>query len=141
FSCATWRNSPTGKSPRPSRFRWGPSCHGCTAAVRFFDPSSARLRCRAAAAPIPEPTMDCRDVRDLADSFLADELLTETNHEMLRHLAGCQSCRSELAERRSLRDGVRRAVAGAAFRDGRPEGAATLHRKVRQTAREAPARR
>ena len=25
--------------------------------------------------------MTCRDVRDVADSFLCDELLTETNHD------------------------------------------------------------
>jgi hypothetical protein len=27
--------------------------------------------------------MECRDVREMADWFLADELLTETNHEIL----------------------------------------------------------
>ena len=85
--------------------------------------------------------MDCRDVRDLADSFLAEELMTETNHEMLRHLAGCQSCRSELAERRSIRDGLRRAFADAAFLDRRPEFSATLHATLRQAALEVPARR
>jgi hypothetical protein len=85
--------------------------------------------------------MDCRDVRDLADSFLAEELLMETNHEMLRHLAGCQSCRSELADRRSLRDGVRRAFTGATFLDARPEFSATLHAKLRQAALDRPARR
>jgi len=85
--------------------------------------------------------MDCRDVRDLADSFLAEELLMETNHEMLRHLAGCQSCRSELAERRSIRDGLRRAFADAAFLEVRPEFSATLHATLRQAALEVPARR
>jgi len=40
--------------------------------------------------------MDCRDVRDLADSFLAEELLMETNLEMLQHLERCPSCRGEL---------------------------------------------
>ena len=40
--------------------------------------------------------MNCRDVREVADSFLCEELLTETNHEILRHLDTCPSCRTEL---------------------------------------------
>jgi len=52
--------------------------------------------------------MTCRDVRELADSFLAEELLTETNHEILRHLETCPVCRADLAVRRELRDGLRR---------------------------------
>jgi len=85
--------------------------------------------------------MDCRDVRDLADSFLAEELMTETNHEMLRHLEGCHACRRELAERRSLREGVRRAFAGAASLDARPEFAAVLKARLRRAALDVPARR
>jgi len=53
--------------------------------------------------------MECRDVREMADSFLGDELLTETNHEILRHLESCPVCRADLASRRELREGVRRA--------------------------------
>ena len=37
--------------------------------------------------------MTCRDVREAADSFLCDELLTETNHDILQHLDTCPSCR------------------------------------------------
>jgi anti-sigma factor RsiW len=85
--------------------------------------------------------MDCRDVRDLADSFLAEELMTETNHEMLRHLEGCHACRRELAERRSLREGVRRAFAGAASLDARPEFAEILQAKLRRAALDVPTRR
>ena len=51
--------------------------------------------------------MECRNVRELADSFLAEELLTETNHDILRHLEGCPVCRADLAARRALREGVR----------------------------------
>ena len=40
--------------------------------------------------------MECRDVREMADSFLGEELLTETNHEILRHLETCPVCRAEL---------------------------------------------
>ena len=53
--------------------------------------------------------MQCREVRDLADSFLSEQLLVETNHEVLRHLEGCPACRAELASRRELRRAVRRA--------------------------------
>jgi len=45
----------------------------------------------------------------MADSFLSEELLTETNHEILRHLESCPSCRSEIDDRRRLRGALRAA--------------------------------
>jgi anti-sigma factor RsiW len=51
--------------------------------------------------------MNCRDVRDLADSFLGEELVTETNHEILWHLDTCPSCRTEMDARRRLRAALR----------------------------------
>jgi hypothetical protein len=57
--------------------------------------------------------MECRDVREMADSFLARELVTETNHEILRHLDVCPVCRADVAGRRALRDGLRRAFQNA----------------------------
>src|SRR6185295_5405109 len=51
--------------------------------------------------------MNCRDVREIADSFLCEELLTETNHEILRHLDTCPSCRAEIDARRRLRGALR----------------------------------
>jgi hypothetical protein len=53
--------------------------------------------------------MQCREVRDLADSFLSEQLLVETNHQVLRHLEGCSACRAELESRRELRAAIRRA--------------------------------
>jgi hypothetical protein len=53
--------------------------------------------------------MNCRDVREIADSFLCEELLTETNHEILRHLDTCPSCRTDLDARRRLRGALRAA--------------------------------
>lgn len=53
--------------------------------------------------------MNCRDVREIADSFLCEELLTETNHEILRHLDTCPPCRTELDARRRLRGALREA--------------------------------
>jgi len=53
--------------------------------------------------------MNCRDVREVADSFLCEQLLTETNHEILRHLDTCPSCRTEIDARRRLRSALRSA--------------------------------
>jgi hypothetical protein len=45
----------------------------------------------------------------VADSFLSNELLTDTSHEILLHLDTCPSCRAEIAARRRLRDSLRAA--------------------------------
>ena len=57
--------------------------------------------------------MECRDVREMADSFLSEQLLVETNHELLRHLETCPVCRSEMADRRALRERLRSAFVQA----------------------------
>ena len=85
--------------------------------------------------------MECRDVRELADSFLSEELLTETNHEILRHLETCPECRADLDARRALRDGVRRAFHGAADLAPRPEFIAGLRTTLQNAAHHTPARR
>ena len=51
--------------------------------------------------------MQCRDFQELADSYLGDELMVETNHEVIRHLETCSGCRRELAARRELRHKLR----------------------------------
>jgi len=51
--------------------------------------------------------MQCNDFREIADSYLSDELLIETNHDVIRHLESCAECRSELAARRELRNELR----------------------------------
>ena len=78
--------------------------------------------------------MDCRTVRELADSFLSQELLVETNHEVLRHLETCAACRAELAARDEIRGRLRRAFASASDLQVRPEFAAELTNKLRQPA-------
>ena len=70
--------------------------------------------------------MECRDVRELADSFLSEQLLVETNHELLRHLETCPVCRAEMADRRALRDRLRAAFLHAEDLRPRPEFAAEL---------------
>ena len=47
--------------------------------------------------------MECREFREVADSYLSDELLVETNHDVIAHLEACADCRRELAARRELR--------------------------------------
>ncbi len=54
--------------------------------------------------------MNCKDFREIADSYLSNELLVETNHDVLRHLESCAECRGELAGRRELREQLRVAV-------------------------------
>ena len=54
--------------------------------------------------------MNCKDFRELADSYLSNELLVETNHEVLRHLENCADCRRELASCRDLRTRLHDAV-------------------------------
>ncbi len=48
------------------------------------------------------------------DSYISDELLIETNHEVLRHLENCPDCCGELAERRNLKLRIRHTVKSAA---------------------------
>lgn len=65
--------------------------------------------------------MNCRDFREFIDSYLSDELLTETNHDILRHLEECAGCRSEIEARRMVRMRLRSAVRASgevAFPDG-----------------------
>ena len=51
--------------------------------------------------------MKCHDFREIADSYLSDQLLVETNHDVIRHLESCADCRRELAVRRELRSRLR----------------------------------
>lgn len=51
--------------------------------------------------------VQCRDFRELADSYLSNELLVETNHDVIRHLETCADCRRELAARRNVRGQLR----------------------------------
>ena len=70
--------------------------------------------------------MECREVRDLSDSFLVGELQTETNHAILHHLEGCPACRAEIDGRRMLRGALRDAFQRAPHLQARPEFIARL---------------
>lgn len=53
--------------------------------------------------------MDCREYKELLDSYFCEELAIETNHAMLRHAEACGACRTEMSARRQLRQSMRRA--------------------------------
>jgi anti-sigma factor RsiW len=63
----------------------------------------------------------CKKIRSYLDSYLNDELLVETNHEVLRHLENCADCARVLEDRTRvkslLQQAVRRDVAPAALRE------------------------
>lgn len=65
--------------------------------------------------------MQCRDARELLDSFLAQELLVETNHELMRHVSGCAECKIELDTRTRVRSGLKQAFTRSVELQVRPE--------------------
>ena len=76
--------------------------------------------------------MECRDVRELADSFLSEQLLVETTHDILRHLAQCPSCRAEMESRRRLRTALRGAFERSPELRATPEFLASVGKHVRE---------
>lgn len=54
--------------------------------------------------------MNCREFKELSDSYLSNELLIETNHSMIHHLESCANCREELAKVRTHRQQLVSAV-------------------------------
>ena len=57
--------------------------------------------------------MRCQDVREIADSYLRDELQTEPKYQVAGHLGSCAECQRELAARRQLRSTLRASFAHA----------------------------
>ncbi|MBA3805031.1 MAG: hypothetical protein H0X14_04885 [Acidobacteria bacterium] len=78
--------------------------------------------------------MQCRDFREVADSYLSDELLVETNHHVLAHLESCADCRRELAARRHLRQTLRRSFESASELQIDTDFAARLRTQLRAKA-------
>ena len=76
----------------------------------------------------------CHDFQELADSYLSDELLVETNHDVIRHLETCADCRRELAARRNLRDKLRSGFESAPDLQMRKEFEARLTTQLRDVA-------
>ncbi len=78
--------------------------------------------------------MECSEFDDIADSYIGGELSVETEHEVLRHLEGCDICRRELAARRELRARLRAAFYGDASFSVRPEFEERLRANLRAKA-------
>ena len=70
----------------------------------------------------------------MMDSYLGDELLVETNHEVLRHLENCPACRNELAAQRELLAQMRLAVKEAPEMQLNHAFAIKLRNNLRDTA-------
>ena|SRR6266705_1059996 len=70
----------------------------------------------------------CERISRYFDSYLDSELLVETNHEILQHLASCPECTSVLGARARLKEAVKAAVAGQ-------EAPAALRHSIRNTVR------
>lgn len=71
----------------------------------------------------------------MIDSYIGDELLIETNHDVLHHLENCPACRQELAAHRNLRARLRSAVKDLSEMQIDPDFAANLQARLRKTAR------
>jgi len=52
----------------------------------------------------------CERTRKYLDSYITNELLVETNHEVLRHLEHCPTCSAEAETRQQLRTRLKSAV-------------------------------
>ncbi|HSE24436.1 MAG TPA: hypothetical protein VLB68_22400 [Pyrinomonadaceae bacterium] len=70
--------------------------------------------------------MQCREFREIADSYLSNELMVETNHGIIGHLEQCAECRQELKARRELRGKLRGAFIKLPENQLRPDFAARL---------------
>lgn len=78
--------------------------------------------------------MRCQEFTAILDSYLGDELLVETNHEVLQHLENCANCRRELAARRGLLLQLRTAVKNAPEMQLNPVFASRLRKDLRRAA-------
>lgn len=76
--------------------------------------------------------MQCREFREIADSYLSNELMVETNHGVISHLEQCAECRQELKARRELRGTLREAFTKAPENQLRPEFAARLSTQLHE---------
>src|SRR5216684_1862406 len=60
---------------------------------------------------IPSSESACEKIRGYLDSYISNELLVETNHEVLRHLESCPSCSAEAEARSRVKAQLKAAVA------------------------------
>ena len=55
-------------------------------------------------------TMECRELRQVAESFVTEQLLVETTQAVVAHLDRCPACRAEIDGLRRVRAGLRGGV-------------------------------
>ena len=85
--------------------------------------------------------MQCREVRQLAEAFVSEQLLVETTHDIVAHLERCPACRAEIAGLRRLRASGQSAFANAPDLAPRPEFLSSLTARLHAEATTArPAR-
>jgi hypothetical protein len=82
--------------------------------------------------------MQCSDFRELADSYLSNELLIETNHDLIKHLESCADCRHELTARREFRSKLRKGFQQAAELQIPDEFAGKLRDELRNVKLRSP---
>lgn len=78
--------------------------------------------------------MQCREFREIADSFLGGEVAAETDHDIIEHLEACVVCRRELSARQNLRERLRAACTNAPESQARAEFVGRLRIKLRASA-------
>jgi hypothetical protein len=74
-------------------------------------------------------SLECRNLKEMLDSYLHGELSVETNHAVLRHLEQCPACRNEMAARRQLRERLRSAATATTLS---PDARARLRARLRE---------
>lgn len=85
--------------------------------------------------------MECREVRQLAEAFVSEQLLAERTRSLVAHVERCPACRGEIEGMRRLRSATQSAFERAPDLAIRPEFAAALTARLRgQAIRRQPAR-
>jgi hypothetical protein len=78
--------------------------------------------------------MECREVRQLAEAFVSEQLLVETTQAVVAHLERCPACRAEIEGLRRLRAATRSAITRSPDLTIRPEFRAALTARLQQEA-------
>jgi predicted anti-sigma-YlaC factor YlaD len=83
---------------------------------------------------LPFGVSDCERTRKYLDSYISNELLVETNHEVLRHLESCRECSAEAEARAALRSRLKHAARAESM-------PVELPAKIREAIRSAESRK
>ena len=78
--------------------------------------------------------MQCEEFKQVADSYLSDELLVESNLDVMAHLETCDDCRRDLDARNALRSRLRSAIATDSLSRPRPAFEAAMYEHLRHDA-------